>query len=164
MTAILSSDKNDLILEVMRAADPARSSAALRRLSFDDVRSQFSSTVADTEAKHISQGSNRLVGVNISLDVLPPHKISSQLTVGQSFESAILRPLLESVLASGPSNAYGSGLAGSSFRGLFAEQLASHLARAEGLGIAGMIDSRMSSQNSADGAGANAGGGRADNA
>lgn len=142
---MLSLGRSDLILDVMRAADPARAQDARKRLGAPSGTDSFGAALANAvTGERVSVTSQP--GVGASQPFQPPHKIPRGQTVGQSFEAAMLRPFLDSILSSGPSNAFGSGLAGSSFRGFFLDHLSEQLSQSSRLGLARMIDGRVREQ------------------
>jgi flagellar protein FlgJ len=139
---MLSLDRSDLLLDVLRAADPARAEAAMKRLGAISGSNSFSIALAQAKAAEWTP-SPPDQGVGAPSAMHPPHKIAVSQTAGQSFEAAILRPFLDSIFSSSPANAFGSGFAGSSFRGFFLDHVSAQLSRSGSIGIARLIDDRL---------------------
>ncbi len=123
---------NDILMDVIRAADPTRERLAIERLQ--GVRD------SDAFKAILNEPASRGFRTASTIDAHPTHSLQSRMSVGASFEAAILSSLIESMFSMKSDSAFGSGVAGSSFKSLFASQVAEQVARSGSLGIAEIIE------------------------
>lgn len=132
-----SSQSNDLLMDVIRAADPKRELLALKRLQGISGSDSFTSIIAKSTIQEHRTTSSL---TRTSLPSQVPHRIEGQKSIGLDFEAAMLSSLIENMFTTKADSAFGTGVAGSSFKSLFAQQIASQVARSGGLGIAAMVE------------------------
>ncbi|WP_295806229.1 rod-binding protein [uncultured Nitratireductor sp.] len=113
------SPPGDIVLNVARAADPAKAAAAKERLEAKSGVSASFSTVIDTRPI-----SPMKAGANAPSDV------------EKKFEAMVLQNFMQSLLPEETSAVYGEGLAGEMWRSMLAQQLSETLAEKGGIGIA----------------------------
>jgi len=132
---------SDLIVDVMRNADPGRLSAATSKLEAiggEGNASQFADMLGDVDAAPAQQdGSSQALAEASSA--------APQLAAAQGqyveFERMVLRNLLESLLPESGSGAFGAGPSAGVWRSLAADQLAGVYAGSGGVGIANALSS-----------------------
>lgn len=116
------SPPGDLVLDVVRAADPARVREAHRSLL--EKSAAGAQTAFDLAA-------GRPVGADV--------RVSDAGSVPQSyrdFEAMVLQTFIQSMLPTDATNTFGEGTAGDMWKGMMAEQLGRVLADGGGVGIA----------------------------
>lgn len=133
----------DLILDVVRAADPATAQKAEAMLEAAAVRK--SETAARTPAFErqllASAGISALPGSNtvpsaITVDASDGKVVDKTVETYQRFEAMILQKFIGSMLPQDSEELYGKGTAGEIWKGMMAEQLGMVLAKGGGIGIA----------------------------
>lgn len=123
----------DIILDVVRAADPAVAQKAEAMLEAASIRKsqQAASTPAFQETLLASADSSS-IGASLSARPAPDKSLESY----QRFEAMILQNFIGSMLPKDSEQLYGKGTAGEIWKGMMAEQLGAALARGGGIGIA----------------------------
>jgi len=130
---------SDIVLEVARAADPARAAAVARRLSAlgadsptasADFAATLSSTLPASVAPPRGVADMRMrIGSTIDPEAARAHKAEVQ------FEAVLLNSFVGEMLPKDAPEAYGKGLAGEMWRSLLAEKISNQIAGAGVLGI-----------------------------
>ena len=115
---------SDLIVDVMRSADPARLERATAKLQSLDASSPEPRAFA-----------NVLDGVDVSTRTSAPSRGEAAGPYVE-FEQMVLRNMFEAMLPAETSDAFGTGPSAGIWRSLAADQLATLHARAGGIGIA----------------------------
>jgi len=140
---------SDIVLDVAKAANPMRyeeASGKLKRLagpdgatSFDDVFGGFgrgvrASTPLDPATAMMRFRNTTVIGrsASCSADGLDPRKADAY----RDFEAMMLKTTIESMLPPESEAVYGEGLSGDVWRSMMAEQVATEVAAAGGVGIA----------------------------
>ena len=146
----------DIILDVVRAADPAVAQRAEAML--ETAAARKSEKAAGTPAfQHqlLASADASSVSAVASRDAAPDKTLETY----QRFEAMILQNFIGSMLPKDSEQLYGKGTAGEIWKGMMAEQLGNALAKGGGIGIAArMMGDRFSaglSPESADGVGSN---------
>jgi peptidoglycan hydrolase FlgJ len=146
----------DIILDVVRAADPAVAHRAEAMLEAASARK--SEQAAGTPAfQHqlLASADPSSLSVTDSKDVAPDKSAQTY----QRFEAMILQSFIGSMLPQDSEQLYGKGTAGDIWKGMMAEQLGAALAKGGGIGIAArMMGDRFSTglaPESADSIGSN---------
>jgi hypothetical protein len=120
---------SDLIVDVMRSADPAKLERATAKLqSLDPSTSDpaaFASVLENVDMLQAGSG------------VAPQRGLTADPHV--DFERMVLRSMLESLLPAETSGAFGSGPSAGIWRSLAADQLAGVYAGAGGIGVASAL-------------------------
>lgn len=113
---------SDLVMDVMRAAEPQRLAMARARLANAPAKTstatatQFAATPANTKA------------------------VAAKHTAHQQFEAAMLRSFTEQMMPKEASSFYGEGTAANIWRSVQVDLMSQNLAKAGGIGIADMLD------------------------
>jgi Rod binding domain-containing protein len=132
--------RSDVVLEVLRAADPARAAAATQRLTAlagagaPDAEA-FDATLAATSASSrnaepVAEASNaraRLAAVGATPDKAARAKVE--------FEAMLLSSFVNQMLPKDADATFGKGFAGEAWRSMLADQAARQIARSGALGI-----------------------------
>lgn len=154
------SPPSDIVLDVARAADPARYSQAAAKLTntapVDDAFEEFlrdAPAAADAATSAATAAPPKLAATGAT-------KIPSKAAEAyQSFEAMTLATMIESSLPSDANDVFGAGTAGSVWKSMLAEQLGTQMAKAGGIGIAAQLAKSAAVALAADTAdAANAGG------
>lgn len=117
---------SDLVLDVVRAADPARAAAAAARLDRAESAAPFDAAM-------------QVANAGPAIMIKPPVVAPNADPVGRGLEELLMRQLLQDALPKKAASVYGAGTAGDVWRGLFAEQLAHALAGAGRVGLASRL-------------------------
>jgi hypothetical protein len=128
---------SDIVLDVVRAADPDRYRAAVQRLQ--GLRATAEAPASQTN------------GFNVSLPPSGPQPDAGaraeprpRLGAYGRFEAFVLQSFLQSMLPQNASNVYGKGIAGEVWRSMLAERMGEELARSGQVGIARQLESAHS--------------------
>ncbi|MFP5076323.1 rod-binding protein [Rhizobium sp. YIM 134829] len=131
------SPPSDLVLDVVRAADPARveeaqarlkaNQAAFRATSLAETGNGFSNTVAILDQ---NQGTSGLGNINNRA----PQKAVPEAY--RKFEAMVLQNFMKSMMPKDSEEVYGKGIAGNMWKDMMAEQMGTVLAKGRGIGIA----------------------------
>ena len=141
---------SDIILDVLRAADPLRARSAAERLAvggavdpgaaggFEEI---FAEIEPDLNSAVPFDGDASLIRLR-NLDALAASPLSSNRVPGgpfERFEAFVLQNFIEAMLPAQSETIFGRGNTGEIWKSLLAEKLAEQLARAGGIGIAERI-------------------------
>ena len=133
----------DIVLDVARAADPARVNAAVRKL--DSSATDFQAALAASDGTSFSgssSGSFRLPGSGMltgGAKLANTGGLPSGSHTSASFrklEAFFLQTVLQQMMPSKASSVFGKGTAGSVWRSMLSEQVANQVAKSGSLGIA----------------------------
>jgi|OM-RGC.v1.016151221 Rod binding domain-containing protein len=141
----------DLILDVVRAADPATAQKAEAMLEAASVRKaeNASRTPAFERQLLASTGMSALpasneVPASIADNAPEARVVDKTAETYQRFEAMILQKFIGSMLPQDSEELYGKGTAGEIWKGMMAEQLGMVLAKGGGIGIADrMLEDRI---------------------
>lgn len=121
---------SDIVLDVVRAADPARRQAAVEKLTgrpvTDSTRNEFASFVGEVRPS-VPTSSGRTMARSGGQDVPDAYR---------SFEAFFIQSFVENMLPKGSEANFGSGTAGEVWRSQLAEKIGTEIAAAGGIGIA----------------------------
>ncbi len=147
------SPPTDIVLDVARAADPARASEAAARLNRAKPgdAAAFARLVNDTSATSAASPSLPPGGP------APAKLPANSAKAFQQFEAMTLATMIESAMPDDATSAYGSGTAGSVWKSMMAEQLGKQMAAAGGIGLASMLERKAVANLGGDMTGAEAG-------
>lgn len=131
------SPPSDLVLDVVRAADPAQVQEAQARLKSN--RAAFEAT----SLAEAGGGFQAAVGI-LNRDSAAAAAAGGTASVGRKdvpehyrkFEAMVLQNFVKSMLPDDSEQVYGKGTAGEIWRGMMAEQLGEVIAKGGGIGIA----------------------------
>lgn len=131
------SPPSDLVMDVVRAADPAEVQEAQARLKANRAAFQATS-LADSgdgfaAAVSVLNGSDGASGLG-DIGNRVEHKKTPETY--RKFEAMVLQNFVKSMLPSESENVYGKGTAGDIWKGMMAEQIGNVLAQGGGIGIA----------------------------
>lgn len=149
------SPPSDLVLDVVRAADPARvrtAEAALSRLAlrpapFADPPADSASFAASATFRVPAHESTEALEVALANDAAlyrPP--TPGSVTAGgtadvlRDFEAVTLTTFVKALMPKDATAVFGSGSAGEIFRSMMAEEIAAEVAAAGGIGIARQLE------------------------
>ncbi|MGA2794352.1 MAG: rod-binding protein [Roseiarcus sp.] len=135
---------SDIILEVLKAADPVRAQATTQRLvalgaGSVDAADDFTKVLDATEqspvggpeiAANAGGMRDRLTGVG--LDAASDQKAAR---VQIEFEASILKTFVDAILPKDETNVYGQGTAGDIWKSMLADQIARQIAKSGAFGI-----------------------------
>jgi flagellar protein FlgJ len=131
------SPPSDLVLDVVRAADPSEvqeaqarlkaNQAAFRASSLAETGNGFANTVA---VLNQSEGSSGLGDINNRAE---PVKIPETY---RKLEAMVLQDFVKSMLPAESEEVYGKGTAGEMWKGMMADQVANVMSQGQGVGIA----------------------------
>ena len=146
----------DIILDVVRAADPAVAQRAEAMLETASARkSEQAAGTPAFQRELLASADPSTISVSVARDAAPDKSLETY----QRFEAMILQSFIGSMLPKDSEELYGKGTAGEIWKGMMAEQLGSALAQGGGIGIAArMMGDRFSAglaPESADGIGSN---------
>ena len=131
------SPPSDLVLDVVRAADPTQ---------VQEAQAKLKSTRASFEATSLAEagaGFQAAVGI-LNRDTVASKGAEGVAAVGakavpehlRKFESMVLQNFVKSMLPAESEETYGKGTAGEMWRGMMADQLGDVLSKGGGIGIA----------------------------
>ncbi len=121
---------SDLILDVARAADPQKASAASRALAAGDGGAGFSAALSQTQGAVDAGGyAYRNGGQQLSQAMSPAKKAA----VG--VESVLLKSFIDEMLPKDAADVFGSGTAGDVWRSMLSEKIADQVAKSGALKI-----------------------------
>lgn len=129
---------SDLIVDVMRAADPARRQAAVEKLAqageSQAAGMQFAAAMGEAQpSESFACGVVEPAGV---FHKGMPKAAGEPPEAYKKFEAFILQSFIQNMLPESSEATYGSGTAGEVWRSLAAEEMGKTIADAGGLGIA----------------------------
>ncbi len=155
---------SDLILDVARAADPARFRAAAERLHalpLVPLEEQGSFTEAlEARRPSLRPGPSDPMATLTALrngSALRAGGTGDDRSVYRRFEAFVLQTFVESILPKEASSVFGKGTSGSIWRSMLAEQIAGQVAAAGGVGIADTLIAARPAAGAATGRTASAG-------
>ena len=135
---------SDIVLDVARAADPARVSAAVRNL--DANVADFSSTLSAADASQFTAAGLKFGSSAPSVLTtagLINRSNSAATPTAASFhklEAFFLQTVLQDIMPSNADSVFGTGTAGGAWRSMLAEQVANKIADSGTLGIAARLN------------------------
>jgi Rod binding domain-containing protein len=115
------SPPGDIVLDVMRAAEPDKVQAAREQL------------------QRIAQGAAPSASFSAALSSAPGAKVEKSETPYQQFEAMVLGTFLQSMLPEGTESVYGEGMSGDMWKSLLAQELGDAVAARGGIGIANRL-------------------------
>ncbi|MCI0466656.1 MAG: rod-binding protein [Beijerinckiaceae bacterium] len=129
---------SDIVLDVARAADPARARAAAERLfgtsaSGQAVSGGFSHILAASAAS--LQAPPAGIGGPGSSNPKVLHQVDTRTKAYKGLEQLVLKNLVETMLPKDSAALFGSSTAGVIWRSMLAEQLASEIGKNADLGL-----------------------------
>lgn len=131
---------NDLIADVMKAADPAAQRVAATRLErmAPAGESNFASAVADEfAAGQAAQSAKSAPNSGEEIASTPIiRKTEGSNPVYRKFEAFVLQMFVETMLPKDAEDVFGKGTAGNIWRSMLAEQIGNEMAKGNGVGIA----------------------------
>ncbi|WP_438750162.1 rod-binding protein [Pararhizobium sp. O133] len=153
------SPPSDLVLDVVRAADPAEVQEAQARLKANRAAFQATSLAengngfANTVAVLQNSPTNSLGDINNRAEA---KKIPETY---RKFEAMVLQNFVKSMLPAESEEVYGKGTAGDIWKSMMAEQIGNTMAKGDGIGIAkSMVTDRIVGSDGTDRVNASLGG------
>lgn len=149
------SPPSDIVLDVARAADPARLQLAvdrLQKLGNGIAGSQFAAAVDEAAP---AGGVPGLAGAREKFAALVPAKLdntasavsSKNAKTMQQFEAQVIQTFIEQMMPEATANNFGSGTAGGVWRSMLSEQIANQIAKAGGLGLREKVEAAIAARN-----------------
>lgn len=149
------SPPSDIVLDVARAADPARLQLAvdrLQKLGNGIAGSQFAAAVDEAAP---AGGVPGLAGAREKFAALAPAKLdntasavpSKNAKTMQQFEAQVIQTFIEQMMPEATANNFGSGTAGGVWRSMLSEQIANQIAKAGGLGLREKVEAAIAARN-----------------
>lgn len=123
----------DIILDVVRAADPAVAQRAEAMLEAASARKSEQAAATPAFQRQLLAATDTSA-ISVSSEV--PAAPDKSLEVYQRFEAMILQSFIGDMLPTDSEQLYGKGTAGEIWKGMMAEQLGAVLAKGGGIGIA----------------------------
>ncbi|KAA2234719.1 rod-binding protein [Salinarimonas soli] len=139
---------SDIVLDVVRAADPERLAAATSRLQTFAAQKgdapAFAEAVDGVSARRVARSGPldpattlaRLSDAGASRRAEEKAPINAPF---RQFEAVVLRSFVESMMPTKSEVAFGKGTAGQVWKGLLADEIGAAMARAGGIGIAKQV-------------------------
>jgi hypothetical protein len=147
---------NDLIADVMKAADPAAQRVAATRLERMAPASEanFASAIANEFA--IGRAAQDAASAPITHGEIATtsiiRKAEESNPVYRKFEAFVLQMFVETMLPKDAEDVFGKGTAGNIWRSMLAEQIGNEMAKGNGVGIAKqLMKSRPTSEPTSEG-------------
>lgn len=145
---------SDLVLDVMRAADPVRSRETVARLnqgaSVDPGGRDFATAMNDART---ADGAEPVtvpwMSGGISLPLRPGEANEPKTHAYRSFEKMMLQSMVETMLPAADTGVFGDQISGGVWRTMTADALSTAVADSGGIGIASIIASREDSSHMA---------------
>ncbi|GEP03193.1 rod-binding protein [Methylobacterium oxalidis] len=130
------SPPSDIVLDVARAAEPARVEAAAAKLALPGDPAAFTDAVrAASAALHMPlDARGTLTGLQNQSALHGP-----AADPYRKFEGLVLQQFVEAMMPEKSETVFGKGNAGGIWKSMLAEQIGEQIARAGGLGIAKML-------------------------
>lgn len=134
------SPPSDLVLDVVKAADPGSMLAAREKLRSAAAENQASVLTASNAGFASVMGTTGSDATKAGLGNVQ-HTASSEKVpeVYRKFESSILSTFLKDMMPSDSEAVYGKGSAGEFWKGMMVEQIADAVSKTGGLGIAQQV-------------------------
>jgi len=135
---------SDIILEVLKAADPQRVQAATQRLvalgaASADAADDFTKVLDATEQPSVGgpEIAANAGGMRDRLASISPDAASDQKAarVQVEFEASILKTFVDAILPKDETSVYGQGTAGDIWKSMLADQIAKQIAKSGAFGI-----------------------------
>jgi hypothetical protein len=135
---------SDIVLDVVKAADPARYKAAVERLTriaapdaTSPANASFDSLIAPAGIPQDGTDTSADAGTNA--DGTRKSSPAEAAKAYRGFEAMTLATFIEQAMPDDDSAVYGSGMAGGVWKSMLAEQIADQMAKAGGIGIASQL-------------------------
>lgn len=123
------SPSSDLVLDVVRAADPAAVRSASEKLAVGaPVAPQPAVAAGETFRAEFDRAGNTMPGAKVPAKDIPE--------AYRKFEAMVLQSFIKSMLPKDSEDVYGSGTAGGIWKSMMAQQIATVVADRGGIGIA----------------------------
>lgn len=137
------SPPTDLVMDVLRAADPSDVQAAQAKLKAN--RAAFAATSLASTDKGFSVAVDRLdetgtkAGLHLPASAAKAGKMPEEY---RKFEASVLQTFVNSILPSDSEEVYGKGSAGEFWKSMMSEQIANQISESGGVGIAEQVYSQ----------------------
>jgi flagellar protein FlgJ len=150
---------SDIVLDVARAADPARLQLAvdrLQKLGNGIAGTQFAAAVDEAAPAGLAGAREKFAALApAKLEAATPAVPSKTGKTMQQFEAQVIQTFIEQMMPEATANNFGSGTAGGVWRSMLSEQIANQIAKAGGLGLREKVEAAIAARNNtgaADGA------------
>jgi Rod binding domain-containing protein len=130
---------SDVVLGVLRAAQPARQQAAVERLARLGLQNDAPQAGGGMATASAAPSANALPLGPASAASMRQQPASASADPFVQFEAMALQTFLQSMMPKDATSVFGKGTAGEIWKSMLAERLAHELARSGGIGIARTI-------------------------
>lgn len=134
----------DLLVNVIKAADPLKYQAMVKKLQNARLASLKTKAIENTsfaKLEPISQNNNLY-----NSQIPRAMQVSSNIPY-KKFEAVMLQNFIEKMFTSDTSDVFGKGQAGNIWRSMMSEAIGNEMAEAGGIGIAKMLEKQHKTQN-----------------
>lgn len=134
------SPPSDIVMDVARAADPARYQEAAAKLSQPGDPAAFASAAAEA-AREAGISTHMPLDARGALTSLKNDTaLKGASDPYRKFEGQVLQQFVEAMLPDKSETVYGKGNAGGIWKSMLAEQIGQQIAKSGGIGIARMLE------------------------
>ena len=129
---------SDIVMEVAKAADPARAAAAAQRLNaLAGAAGADAADFADTRAATAPAAASESSAVDVRARFAAAADAAGEKAakVKTEFESVMLNTFVSEMLPKDASSVFGQGLAGDMWKSMLADQVSRQMAKSDALGI-----------------------------
>lgn len=131
---------SDIVMDVARAADPARYQEAAAKLSQPGDPAAFAAATAEA-ARDAGYGLHMPIDARGALTSLKNETtLQGAADPYRKFEGQVLAQFIETMLPDKSESVYGKGNTGSLWKSMLAEQVGQQIAKSGGIGIARMLE------------------------
>lgn len=125
---------SDLVLDVVKAADPGQLQAARERLQANQAAN--ASVMLASNGVGFSQAVNQSVDASKDVDNLRVNRKHDIPETYRKFEASVASTFIQNMMPSDSESVYGKGAAGDFWKGMMSEQIADQVSKQGGFGIA----------------------------
>jgi peptidoglycan hydrolase FlgJ len=144
---------SDLVLDVMRNADPARSRETLARLdrgsAVDPEGQDFIAVMNAAQPTEATLDPAMQMTGGVSLPLTPGEANDPRTGAYRSFEKMMLQNMVETMLPPAESGVFGDKISGGVWRSMAADALSTAVADSGGIGLAKVVSAREDSSHMA---------------
>lgn len=145
------SPPSDIVLDVVRAADPARLQLAvdrLQKLGNGIAGTQFAAAVDEAAPPGLAGAREKFAALApAKLETAEPAVPSKTAKTMQQFEAQVIQTFIEQMMPEATASNFGSGTAGGVWRSMLSEQIANQIAKAGGLGLREKVEAAIAARN-----------------
>ncbi|PZU81930.1 MAG: rod-binding protein [Shinella sp.] len=137
------SPPSDLVLDVVRAADPGELVAAREKMRATSAANEASVLTASNAGFASMLGTAQSAAAKAGLGNVPTAQIDGKVPeTYRKFEASILSTFIQEMMPKESEEVYGKGSAGEFWKSMMAEQIANEVSKTGGIGIAEQVYSQ----------------------